>query len=97
MNDRLDQVMSQIVHGPTRIPAQDMEGTVCRGIHPLLNSPEQLLEAVRLEIRWRTTIKSLIRAGKQLVKLWPAQSLAHHREFLNTVISRIVVHETCLE
>jgi hypothetical protein len=39
----------------------------------------------------------LITAGKQLTKGWQAKSPAQHREFLSTVIARIVVHAATLE
>jgi site-specific DNA recombinase len=83
--------------GPTRIPAQDIEGVVCRRIQALLNSPEHLLQATGAQSDDAATSKSLITAGKQLAKAWLAKSPAEHREWLSDVITRIVVHATSLD
>jgi site-specific DNA recombinase len=80
--------------GPTRIPAEEIEGLVCRRIQALLGSPEQLLQSIGLESDGVATSKLLITAGKQLAKIWQAKSPAEHREFLSAVIARVVVHET---
>lgn len=79
--------------GPTRIPAEEIEGVVCRKIQSLLRSPEQLLQSIGVESDGAATSKSLISAGKQLAKVWQAKSPTEHREFLSAVIGRIVVHE----
>jgi site-specific DNA recombinase len=83
--------------GPTRIPAEELEGLVCRRIQSLLSSPEQLLQSIGVESDGAATSKLLITAGKQLAKIWQAKSPAEQREFLSAVITRIVVHETNLE
>jgi DNA invertase Pin-like site-specific DNA recombinase len=83
--------------GPTRIPAQDIEGIICRKILSLLSSPEHLLQALGVESDDAATSKSLITVGKQFIKIWPTKSPSEQREFLGTVISRIVVQETRLE
>jgi DNA invertase Pin-like site-specific DNA recombinase len=83
--------------GPTRIPAEEIEGLVCRRIQCLLSSPDQLLQSIGLGSDGAATSKSLITAGKQLAKIWQANSPTEHREFLSAVIARIVVHETSLE
>jgi site-specific DNA recombinase len=83
--------------GPTRIPAQDIEGIVCRRIQALLNSSEQLLEATGAQSDDAATSKSLITAGRQLAKDWLAKSPTEHREWLSNVIARIVIHATRLE
>ncbi|MBZ5532070.1 MAG: recombinase family protein [Acidobacteriia bacterium] len=83
--------------GPTRIPAEEIEGLVCRRIQSLLSSPEQLLQSIGIESDGAAISKSLITAGKHLAKSWQAKSPAEHREFLRGVIERIVVHETSLE
>ena len=83
--------------GPTRIPAQDTEGIVYRRIESLLNSPEQLIQALGAQADDTATSKLLIAAGKYLAKSWPAKSPTEHREWLSDVIARIVVHATSLE
>jgi hypothetical protein len=83
--------------GPTRIPAEEIEGLVCRRIQSLLNSPEQLLQSIGGESDGAATSKLLITAGKRLAKIWQAKSPGEHREFLSDVVARIVVHETSLE
>jgi site-specific DNA recombinase len=83
--------------GPTRIPAQEIEGVVCRRLQSLLSSPEQLLLAVGAPSEDAATSKELIIAGKQLAKLWLAKSPIEQREFLSNVIGRIVVCERSLE
>jgi site-specific DNA recombinase len=83
--------------GPTRIPAEEIEGLVCRRIHSLLNSPEQLLQSIGVRSDSAATSKLLISAGKQLTKIWQSKSPAEHREFLSDAIARIVVQETSLE
>jgi hypothetical protein len=83
--------------GPTRIPAEEIEGLICRRIQSLLSSPEQLLQSIGVESDGAPTSKLLISAGKHLAKVWQSKSLAEHREFLSNVIERIVVHETTLE
>lgn len=83
--------------GPTRIPAQELEGVICRRLQALLNSPEQLLQAVGVPSEDAATSKALIIAGKQLAKIWLAKSPTEQRAFLNNVIGRIIVHETSLE
>jgi len=83
--------------GPTRIPAEEIEGLVSRRIQALLSSPEQLLQSIGAESDGAATSKLLITAGKQLAKIWQAKSPTEHREFLSDVIGRIVVHETNLE
>jgi site-specific DNA recombinase len=83
--------------GPTRIPAEEIEGLVSRRIQALLSSPEQLLQSIGVESDGAATSKLLITAGKQLAKIWHAKSPAEHREFLSAVIARIVVHETNVE
>jgi DNA invertase Pin-like site-specific DNA recombinase len=83
--------------GPTRIPAQELEGVICRRLQGLLSSPEQLLQAIGVPSEDAATSKALIIAGKQLAKVWLAKSPTEQREFLSTLIGRIVVHETSLE
>jgi site-specific DNA recombinase len=83
--------------GPTRIPAEEIEGLVCRRIQSLLSSPEQLLQAIGLESDHAAVSKSLITAGKQLPKVWQSKPPAEHREFFSAVIGRIVVHEATLK
>jgi DNA invertase Pin-like site-specific DNA recombinase len=83
--------------GPTRIPAQDIEGIVCRRIQSLLNSPEQLLLATGAQSDDAATSKSLIAAGKQFTKVWSAESPTGQREWLSDVIARITVHAASLE
>ena len=83
--------------GPTRIPAQDIEGIVCRRMQSLLNSPEHLLQATGAQSDDAATSKSLITAGKQVAKAWLAKSPAEHREWLSYVIDRIVIHAASLE
>lgn len=83
--------------GPTRIPAQELEGVICRKLQALLSSAEQLLQAVGVESEDAAISKALIIAGKHLAKLWPAKSPTEQREFLSSVIGRIVVRETSLE
>jgi DNA invertase Pin-like site-specific DNA recombinase len=78
---------------PTRIPAEEIEGLVCRRIQSLLSSPEQLLQSIGVESDGAATSKLLITVGKQLAKIWQAKSPAEHREFLSNVIARIVVCE----
>jgi site-specific DNA recombinase len=82
---------------PTRIPADEIEGLVCRRIQSLLSSPEQLLQSIGVESDGAATSKLLISAGKQLAKIWQAKSPAEHREFLSDVVARIVVHDISLE
>jgi DNA invertase Pin-like site-specific DNA recombinase len=82
---------------PTRIPAEEIESVVCRRIQSFLSSPEQLLQSIGGESDGAATSKLLITAGKQLTKGWQAKSPAQHREFLSTVIARIVVHAATLE
>jgi DNA invertase Pin-like site-specific DNA recombinase len=83
--------------GPTRIPAEEIEGLVCRRIQSLLSSPKQLLQSIGVKSDGAPISKLLISAGKQLAKIWQVKSPADHREFLSNVIERIVVHETTLE
>jgi hypothetical protein len=83
--------------GPTRIPAQELEGTICRKLQALLSSAEQLLQAVGVESEDAAISKALIIAGKHLAKLWLAKSPTEQREFLSNVIGRIIVRETSLE
>lgn len=83
--------------GPTRIPAQEIEGVICRRLQALLSLPEQLLKAVGVGSDGAATSKLLISAGKHQAKIWPTKSPAEHRELLSAVITRIVVHETSLE
>jgi site-specific DNA recombinase len=83
--------------GPTRIPAQEIEGVICRGLQVLLSSPEQLLQAIGVSSEDAATSKALIVAGKQLAKAWLAKSQTEQREFLGSVIGRIVVRERSLE
>jgi DNA invertase Pin-like site-specific DNA recombinase len=83
--------------GPTRIPADEIEGLVCRRIQSLLSSPEQLLQSIGVESDGAATSKLLITAGKQFAKTWQAKSPPEHREFLSDVIARMVVHEATLE
>jgi site-specific DNA recombinase len=83
--------------GPTRIPAQELEGVICRKLQALLSSAEQLLQAVGLESEDAAISKALIIAGKHLAKLWLAKSPTEQREFLSNVIGRIVVREPSLE
>ena len=83
--------------GPTRIPAQELEGVICRKLQALLNSAKQLLQAVGVESEDAGISKALIIAGKHLAKLWPAKSSTEQREFLSNVIGRIIVRETGLE
>ena len=83
--------------GPTRIPAQELEGVICRRLQALLSSPEQLLQAIGVPSEDAATSKALIIAGKQLAKVFLAESQTEQREFLSKVIGRIVVHETSLE
>jgi site-specific DNA recombinase len=82
---------------PTRIPAEEIEGLVCRRIQSLLSSPEQLLQSIGVKSDGAPTSKLLISAGKQLAKVWQAKSPAEHRECLSNVIARIVVNQTSLE
>jgi hypothetical protein len=83
--------------GPTRIPAQEIEGVICRRLQSLLNSPEQLLQAIGVPSEEAATSKALIIAGKQLAKIWLVKSPTEQREFLSSVVERIVVHDTSLE
>jgi site-specific DNA recombinase len=83
--------------GPTRIPAQELEGVICRRLLSLLSSPEQLLQAIGVPSEDAATSKALIIAGKQLAKIWLAKSPTEQRELLSNVIGRIVVHENSLE
>ena len=83
--------------GPTRIPAQEIENLVGRRVQSLLNSPEQLLQSIGVELDHAAASRSLITAGKQLAKAWHAKSPSEHREFFSAVIVRIVVHEATLE
>jgi DNA invertase Pin-like site-specific DNA recombinase len=83
--------------GPTRIPAEEIEGLVCRRIQSLLSSPEQLLQSIGVESDGAATSKLLITAGKQLAKIWHAKSPTEFREFLSDVIARVVVCETNVE
>jgi site-specific DNA recombinase len=83
--------------GPTRIPAQEIEGIICRRLQALLSSAEQLLQAVGVESEDAAISKALITAGKHLAKLWPAKSPTEQREFLSSIIGRIVIRETSLE
>ncbi len=82
--------------GPTRIPAQELEGVICRKLQALLSSPDQLLQAVGVESEDAATTKALIIAGNHFAKLWPAKSQTEQREFLSNIIGRIVVGETSL-
>ncbi|MFL6388739.1 MAG: recombinase family protein [Terriglobales bacterium] len=82
---------------PTRIPAQELEGVICRRLQALLNSPEQLLQAVGVPSADAATSKALIIAGRQLAKIWLAKSPTEQRAFSSNVIGRIIVHETSLE
>jgi site-specific DNA recombinase len=82
---------------PTRMPAEEIEGLVCRRIQALFSSPEQLLQSIGVESDGAATSKLLITAGKQLAKIWQAKSPTELREFLNDVIARIIVHDTSLE
>ncbi len=83
--------------GPTRIPAQEIEGVICRRLQSLLSSPEQLLQAVGTPSEDAATSKALIVAGKQLAKVWLVKPPTEQREFLSSVIRRIVVRERSLE
>jgi hypothetical protein len=83
--------------GPTRIPAQEIEGVICRRLQSLLSSPEQLLKAIGMASEDAATSKALIIAGKQSAKVWLAKSPIEQREFLSNVIGRIVVCERSLE
>ena len=83
--------------GPTRIPARDIEEIVCNRLQSILNSPEQLLEATGSDLADAALCKSLIAAAKQLAKAWFSKSFTEHREFLQAVIRRVVVHETELQ
>jgi DNA invertase Pin-like site-specific DNA recombinase len=83
--------------GPTRIPAQEIEGVICRRLQVLLSSPEQLLQAIGVPSEDAATSKALIIAGKQSAKVWPAKSPIEQREFLSNVIGRMVVRERSLE
>jgi len=83
--------------GPTRIPAQELEGVICRRLQALLSSPEQLLQAIGVPSEDAATSKALIIAGKQLAKAWLAKSPIEQREFLSNVLGRIVVCERSLE
>src|SRR5712671_2261065 len=82
---------------PTRIPAQEIEGVICRRLQALLSSPEQLLRAIGVPSEDAATSKELIIAGKQLAKVWLAKPPIEQREFLSNVIGRIVVRERSLE
>jgi site-specific DNA recombinase len=82
---------------PTRIPALEIEGLICRRIQSLLSSPEQLLQSIGMELDNAAASKSLITAGKQLAKVWQAKSPGEHREFFSAVIGRIVVDEATLK
>jgi site-specific DNA recombinase len=83
--------------GPTRIPAQELEGVICRRLQALLSSPEQLLQAIGVPSEDAATSKALIIAGKHLAKAWQAKSPTEQREFLTSVIGRIVVRERSVE
>ncbi|HEX3105216.1 MAG TPA: recombinase family protein [Terriglobales bacterium] len=83
--------------GPTRIPAQELEGVICRKLQALLSSAEQLLQAVGVESEDAAISKALIIAGKQSAKVWLDKPPIEQREFLSSVIGRIVVRETSLE
>jgi site-specific DNA recombinase len=83
--------------GPTRIPAQEIEGVIWRRLQSLLSSPEQLLRAIGMPSEDAATSKALIVAGKQLAKIWLAKPPIEQREFLSNVIGRIVVRERSLE
>jgi site-specific DNA recombinase len=83
--------------GPTRIPAAEIEGLVCRRVQSLLSSPEQLLQSIGVELDHAAASRSLITAGKQLAKAWQGKSPAEQREFFSAVVARIVVHEAALE
>jgi hypothetical protein len=66
--------------GPTRIPAEEIEGLVCRTIQSLLSSPEQLLQSIGVKLDGAQTSKLLISAGKQLAKTWQAKSPAERQK-----------------
>jgi site-specific DNA recombinase len=83
--------------GPTRIPAQEIEDVICRRLMALVTSPEQLIKGIGEHADGVAISKSLMAAGKQLAKTWQAKSTAEHREFLNKVVARIVVHDDRLE
>jgi site-specific DNA recombinase len=83
--------------GPTRIPAAEIEGLVCRRVQSLLSSPEQLLQSIGVGSDAAVTSKLLITAGKHLAKFWQAKTPAQHREFLSDVVARIIVREATLE
>jgi site-specific DNA recombinase len=83
--------------GPARIPAQELEGVICRRLQALLSSPEQLLQAIGVPSEDAVTSKALIIAGKQLAEVWLAKSPIEKREFLSNVVGRIIVHDTSVE
>jgi site-specific DNA recombinase len=83
--------------GPSRIPAQELEGVICRRLQGLLRSPEQLLQAIGVPSEDAATSKALIVVGKQSAKVWLAKPPIEQREFLSSVVERIIVHETSLE
>ncbi|HEY2392375.1 MAG TPA: recombinase family protein [Candidatus Angelobacter sp.] len=86
-----------VATGPTRIPAQEIEGVICRRLMALVTSPEQLIKGIGEHADDAAISKSLVAAGKQLAKTWQAKSTAEHREFLSKVIARIVVRDDNLE
>jgi site-specific DNA recombinase len=82
---------------PTRIPAKDIEELIGQQVLTVLDSPELLLKAAGLGFDDAAACQSLIKAGKRQAEAWPDTSFIQQCQFLNAIISKIVVHESSLE
>lgn len=81
---------------PTRIPAREIETLVASEVKSFLGSSHKIMDALGLRSEDASITKTLIAAAQRKVKTWPV-SANEAREFLRTMISRVVVHDERIE
>ena len=85
---------------PARIPAHDLETAVVGRILDWLQTPTELLAALRDETTQAAPEGLFVRILAQAAKTsqsWPERTPADRTQFLKTVIERVVIHPSHLE
>ncbi len=83
--------------GPIRLPAGEIERLVCSKLRSFLDLPHQVLDALSPQENNAIDTKAVLASAKTWSELPAAEATAKTRQFVRTIVSRIVVYAATVE
>ena len=80
-----------------RLPAPALESAVVERTRMFLNSPGEILDAMKLLNSDEVNYDRLLKHAKMIASQWTQTTLAEKAELMRTVLDRVIVHDGALE